>query len=192
MKVLGIYGGPRKGGNSEFLLDKVLEGAEAAGAEVETIRAAELDIGGCLECGGCDETGECVLDDDMNGVYPLLDEAEVIFLAGPIFFYALPAQVKALIDRSQARWSKRRLEKTPEERKRYDSGVGYLISVGATKGAKLFDCAELTAKYFYDALDMDYGGGLFYRGVEAKGQIVELPGALEEAFEFGRSKIAGA
>jgi len=52
-----------------------------------------------------------VVDDDMETVYPLLEEADVIFLASPIFFYGLTAQVKALIDRSQANWSKRMLEK---------------------------------------------------------------------------------
>lgn len=194
MNVLGIYGGPRKGGNSEVILDRVLAGAEAAGAEVETVRAAKLKISGCLNCGGCEKTGECVVKDDMQQVYPLLDRADVIFLGGPIYFYALPAQVKALIDRAQARWSKRMLEKTtPEARKSYDSGAGYLVSVGATKGAKLFDCAELSAKYFFDALDMTYEGGLFFRGLDKKGAAETADGVMDQAFEFGRAKaLAGS
>ena len=95
----------------------------------------------------------------MDRVYPLLQEADVIFLASPNFFYNVTAQLKLLIDRSQAMWSKRLLEKTPEQRRFYDSGKGYLICIGATKGKNLFVGVELTAKYFFDALDMTYEGG---------------------------------
>jgi multimeric flavodoxin WrbA len=130
MRVLGIHGSPRKGGNSDLLLQRALEGAESAGAEVASLRAADLDMGGCLECGGCDETGECVVDDDMQKVYPRLDRADAIILATPVFFYAPPAQLKAIIDRAQAPWNRRRLS----GKKKHESGTGYLIAVGATKG----------------------------------------------------------
>ena len=92
MKVLGIQGSPRKKGNSDILLDKCLDGARGAGAEVEVLRPSALKISGCMECGGCDNTGECVVKDDMQDVYPLFDEAERIVLAAPIFFYSFPAQ----------------------------------------------------------------------------------------------------
>ena len=105
MKVLGIYGSPRKGGNTDQLLDKTLEVAQGAGADTSEIYARRLKISGCLECGGCDKTGECVVNDDMQTVYPLLEKSNVIILAAPIFFYGVPAQAKALIDRSQASWS---------------------------------------------------------------------------------------
>ncbi len=117
MKVLGIYGSPRKGGNSDMLLDEALKGAADAGAAVSSLRCCDLDISGCMECAGCDATGECVVDDDMQQVYPLLGEADVIILASPIFFYSLPAQAKALIDRCQAMWCKRLLDKSPDEKK---------------------------------------------------------------------------
>ena len=190
-KVLGIYGSPRKGGNSDQLLDKALEGARSAGAETQGIYVRKLKISGCLECGGCDETGECVVKDDMQSVYPLLEDAEVIILASPIFFYGIPAQAKALIDRGQAMWSKRMLEKTPEQRRQYDSGKGYLIGVGATRGKNLFEGTELTAKYFFDALDMSYEGGLFFRRMEKSSDVQKQPEILKEAFEFGQKSVAG-
>ncbi len=190
MKILGIYGSPRKDGNSDLLLRRALEGAEVAGAEVNFIRAGKLKISGCIECGGCDETGECILDDDMNEVYPLLVESEVIIFSTPIFFYGFPSQAKALIDRSQALWCRRMMKKSGKELRRYDSGRGYLIAVGATKGKNLFEGVELTAKYFFDALDMSYEGGLFYRGVEGKGAIEQHPDALKEAFELGKNVVS--
>ena len=190
MKVLGIYGSPRKGGNTDQLLDKTLEAAQGAGADTSEIYARHLKISGCLECGGCDKTGECVVDDDMQTVYPLLEESDAIILAAPIFFYGVPAQAKALIDRSQASWSKRMLEKTPNERKTHDSGRGYLIAVGATRGENLFEGAILTARYFFDALDMSYEGGIFFRRLEKKSAVQENPETLQEAFNLGRKAVS--
>jgi multimeric flavodoxin WrbA len=173
-----------------LLLDRALQGAESAGAEVSRVYARRLKVPGCRECGGCDKSGKCVVEDEMQKVYPLLEEADVIIMATPVFFYAMPAQLKALIDRAQAPWNRRMLEKSPEQRKRYDHGRGYLIALGATKGKKLFDGVGLTARYFYDALDMSYEGGLFYRGIDAKGAINDRPEALQEAYDLGRD--AGA
>ena len=189
VKVLGIYGSPRKGGNTDLLLDRILEGAQAAGAEVDSIYARKLKISGCIECGSCDDTGECAVHDDMDTVYPMLQEADVIFLASPNFFYNVTAQVKLLIDRSQAMWSKRLLEKTPEQRRSYDSGKGYLICIGATKGKNLFVGVELTVKYFFDALDMTYEGGLLIDRVEEKGAILNHPDAMDRGFELGKSAV---
>ena len=192
MKVLGIYGSPRKGGNSDLLLDRALDGAKEAGAEVASIYSRQLKIEGCRECGGCNKTGACVVKDQMTEVYPQLAEADAIILSVPMFFYAAPAQPKALIDRCQACWSKRMLTKTKEERKRFDSGKGYLIAVGATKGANLFQGVEMMAKYFYDALDMSYEGGLLLRGVEGRAAVEEHPDHLREAFELGKRIVAEA
>jgi len=192
MKVLGIYGSPRKGGNSDLLLDEALKGAQEAGAQVERVYCRKLKMTGCLECGGCAKTGQCVVQDDMQQVYPLLDEADAVILAVPMFFYSAPAVAKALIDRAQARWSRRMLKKTREQRKSYDSGRGYLIAVGATKGQNLFLGVELVAKYFYDALDMSYEGGVMFRGVDAKDAIKNHPEYLQEAYELGRSIVEKA
>jgi multimeric flavodoxin WrbA len=186
VNVLGIYGSPRKGGNTDQLLDMALEGAHAAGAHVSRIYARDLTMSGCIECGGCDQTGVCVLKDDMQSVYPLMEAADAVILACPIFFYGLTAQTKALVDRSQAMWSKRMLVKTVQERKHYDGGKGYLIAVGATRGRQLFDGVRLEAKYFFDALDMSYEGGLFFRNLEKPSDIQKQPAALQQAYDLGR------
>jgi multimeric flavodoxin WrbA len=188
-KVLGIYGSPRKRGNTDQILDKVLEGARSAGAETRVIYARDLKMSGCIECGGCDKTGKCVVEDDMQSVYPHLEEATLIFLASPIFFYGLTAQVKALVDRAQAMWAKRMLNKTAKQRKTYDAGKGYLIAVGASRGKNLFEGVRLEAMYFFDALDMSYEEGLLLRGIEARSDLKKKPEILEEAFELGRKAI---
>lgn len=186
MKVLGIYASPRSASNSDILLDRALEGARSVGAEVEGIYVRDLDINACAECGGCDRTGECVVGDEMQGVYPKLLDADAIIISSPVFFYGPPSQVKALIDRCQALWNRRILAKKGEALKRYDGGRGFLIAVGATKGEKLFDAIKLIVKYFFDALDMSFEDGLYFKGIEARGEAANHPEALEQAFEFGK------
>ena len=192
MKVVGIYGSPRKKGNSDVLLDKALEGANSLGAEVSKLFARKLTIQGCLECGGCDETGACVVRDDMDRVYAELATADAVIMAAPVFFYGVPAQLKALIDRCQALWSKRLIEKSPEQRKSYDSGRGYFIGVGASRGKLLFEGMELTAKYFYDALDMSYEGSLLLRGLNDRGDANQKPEMMAKAYEFGKQIVLAA
>ena len=189
MRVLGIYGSPRRGGNTDILLGQCLDTARSAGADVHTIVCCDLTIDGCAECGGCDETGECVIQDDMDAVYPELESANAIVLATPIFFYGVTAQAKALIDRCQAMWCRNRIRKRLGEDRVHPGGQGYLIAAGATRGANLFQGAEMTAKYFYDALDMSYNGGVFVRKVEAKEDILKQPEALEEASKLGKDLV---
>jgi multimeric flavodoxin WrbA len=189
MFVLGIYGSPRRGGNTSQLLDKALQGAESAGAETRKIYVRALKMSGCIECGGCDKTGKCVVEDDMQEIYPLLEAADVIFVASPIFFYGVTAQLKAVIDRSQALWSKRMLTKTGEQRKHHDGGKGFFISAAATRGKKIFEGAELEVKYFFDALDMSYEEGLLVRGLEKRKDVQRQPSLLDQAFKLGRDAV---
>ena len=86
-------------------------------------------------------------------------------------------------------WSKRLLEKGPQQRRTYDGGKGFLICVGATKGKNLFVGVELTVKYFFDALDMSYEAGLLIDRVEAKGEILKHPDAMERAFNLGKRAV---
>jgi len=192
MKVLGLFGSPRRGGNTEILLEEALKGAEREGAEIERLYLSDLKITPCTECHGCDETGDCVILDEMQKIYPKLLEADIIILASPIFFYGVTAWAKALIDRSQALWAKKYLVNDPSMGKRGKRRKGFFISVGATKGQKVFEGAILTVKYFLDALNAEYTGELLYRGVDGKGEILKHPKALEQAREAGRKLVLAA
>jgi multimeric flavodoxin WrbA len=192
MKVLGLFGSPRRGGNTEILLEEALKGAEKEGAEIERIYLSDLKITPCTECHGCDETGSCVILDDMQKIYPKLLEADVIILASPIFFYGVTAWAKTVIDRSQALWAKKYLVNDPSLGKRGKRRKGFFISVGATKGQKVFEGAILTVKYFFDVLNTEYTGELLYRGVDGKGEILKHPEALEQAREAGRKLVLAA
>jgi multimeric flavodoxin WrbA len=125
----------------------------------------------------------------MQKIYPKLLEADIIILASPIFFYGVTAWAKALIDRSQALWAKKYLVNDPSMGKKGKRRKGFFISVGATKGQKVFEGAILTVKYFFDALNTEYTGELLYRGVDGKGEILKHPKALEQAREAGRKLV---
>ncbi|EHI99540.1 NADPH-dependent FMN reductase [Clostridium sp. DL-VIII] len=76
MKVLGIMGSPRSNGNSSTLLKKVLEGAKANGAVINSISLNNLDINGCINCNACKRTGKCVIKDDMQNIYDMINDAD--------------------------------------------------------------------------------------------------------------------
>ena len=189
VKILGLFGSPRRGGNTELLLEEALKGAEKEGARVERLYLSDFTITPCKECHGCDDTGNCIILDDMEKIYPKLLEADVVILASPIFFYGVTAWAKALIDRSQALWARKYLLKDSSLGKEGKKRKGFFISVGATKGQKVFEGAILTVKYFFDVLNAEYAGELVFRGVEAKGDILNHPEALQQAYEAGRKLV---
>jgi multimeric flavodoxin WrbA len=189
MKVLGIMGSPRRQSNTEILLDKALEGAREAGAKVEKVVVSELKISPCLEIYACRKDGSCVIKDDMKSLYAKLLEADHIVFASPIFFYGVTSQAKAVIDRCQALWVRRHELGIGKEDKRVRRGV--FISVGATRGKKLFEGAVLTVKYFFDAIGVGYSGDLLVRGIDGKAQIKEYPATLQDAFRLGQELVHG-
>jgi multimeric flavodoxin WrbA len=190
MKVLGIMGSPRRQSNTEILLDKALEGAREAGAEVEKVLVSKLKISPCLEISACRKDGNCVIKDDMQVLYKKLLETDHIIFASPIFFYGITSQAKAIIDRCQALWVRTHVLGMGKEDKRERRGV--FISVGATRGKKLFDGAVLTVKYFFDAIGVKYSGDLLVRGIDNKAQIGEYPAAVEDAFRLGQELVRGS
>jgi multimeric flavodoxin WrbA len=191
MKVLGLFGSPRREGNTDLLLEEALKGAKAEGAEVEALHLSDFNIIPCRECLQCFSDGKCIILDDMQKIYPKLLEADIIILASPIFFYGITGWAKALIDRCQALWSRKYVLKDESLGREGKRRKGFLISVGATKGQRVFEGAILTAKYFFDVLNAEYVGALVFRQVDIKGDILNHPEALQQAFEAGRNLVLG-
>jgi multimeric flavodoxin WrbA len=190
VKVLGIMGSPRRQSNTDILLDRALEGASEAGAEVEKVLVSKLKISPCLEIYACRKDGNCPIKDDMQLLYRKLLEADHVILASPIFFYGITSQAKAVVDRCQALWMRRYVLGRGKDDKRDRRGV--FISVGATRGTKLFDGAVLTVKYFFDAIGVEYSGDLLVKGIDNKAEIKEHPAVLDDAFRLGRELVRGS
>jgi len=185
MKGLLLQGSPRKGGNTDILLRHVKQGMEEAGCSAELIALSDLKISPCQSCGGCTKTGKCIIQDDMQPLYRKIDEADFLVIASPIYFYALTAQTKIFIDRIQAMWSRKYiLHETVECHS--SKRCGYLISVAASRGAKLFDGAIMTVKYALNAMEFHYCGDLLIPGIDTKGIIRKHEDVLNRANSFGR------
>lgn len=183
MKVLGILGGPRRGGNSEKLLDKALEGARSSGALCEKVSLGDLIFKGCIECGGCDNTGICVLVDDMTPLYKKIEDADAIIVASPIFFASLTSQLKAFIDRFQSRWiAKYRLQN-------FKSGIkkkGVFLCASGWDKKEFFENAGRIIKVLFATLDIEYSGELYAGGMDSPGSADKARQALDKAFELGK------
>jgi len=99
MKVLGVIGSPRKQGNTAALVEKVLEGARASGAETETVYLGQIDLNPCRACEDCKKTSRCVQRDGMQDVYDKIAGSRALVLASPVYFDQVSAQTKMFIDR---------------------------------------------------------------------------------------------
>ncbi len=105
-KVLVLSSTPRRGGNSDLLCDRFVEGAIDAGHKAEKIFLKDKKVNYCTGCGTCFEgRKECPQKDDMAGVLDKMIEADVIVMATPVYFYTMAAQMKTMIDRCCARYT---------------------------------------------------------------------------------------
>ncbi len=179
MLVLGFQGSPRKKGNTRFLLSSFMDAAEKLGAQTRTIEVTKHNIAACKELIVCEKKGYCPIDDDMmHEIYPLIRQAEVVILGTPIFFYNMTAQLKAMVDRCQTFWARKYVFKLKDPARKMRRG--FLLSVAATKGKTLFEGLELTAKYFFDAIDATPAGSLTYREIEGPKDMANHPTVLED------------
>lgn len=99
MKILGILGSPRVGGNSDILLNQALAGAREMGAKAEKIILSRKRVLGCLDCTKCNETGICVIKDDMPGIHQKILKSDAVIHSVPLYFWAMTSQMKAYLDR---------------------------------------------------------------------------------------------
>lgn len=99
-KILVITGSPRRKGNSFAMTDAFIKAAEERGHSVKRFDAAMMKLGGCHACETCYKTGKaCSYDDDFNTIAPDILEADAIVFTMPVYWYSIPSQIKAVIDR---------------------------------------------------------------------------------------------
>ncbi len=188
VKLLALLGSVRRGGNTQLLLESVINGAKIAGAEAEIIRLSDLKIAPCMNCGGCDEDGICVQKDDMQQLFDKLLTYDLILLASPIYFMGVSAWTKAMIDRCQALWVRKyKLNKLPGRPR--ESRKGVFIAVSGMKKPTAFDGAKLTVQSFFATIHVTYIGDILYPGMDVKGDIAKHPSALAEAKKLGEEII---
>jgi multimeric flavodoxin WrbA len=185
VNIIAFLGSPRKGGNTEELLNRAVEGA---GREVRIFRLNAMKFRACQSCGGCEKSGVCIMKDEMTDVLEAIRSADRIIVATPIYFMGPSAQLKAMIDRCQAFWSEKYLLKRPIPPGPHGR-KGLLLMAGGMKRDVGVECTETICAAFFRTVSIDEHATLAYTGVDAKGDILKHPQALDEAFRAGQDLV---
>ena len=185
-----LAGSPRRGGNTDRLLDEAISGACGSGVQIKHVVLGDLQIAPCQNCGGCTQTGgRCIVEDDMQWLYQDLREFDRFILASPVFFMGVAAQAKAMIDRCQALWV---LKYVLKQQVGLHTGVprkGIFISVGGRNYTDLFTGSLATVKSWFKTLDAEYSGELLVPSTDTYNAISSNTAALKEAFSLGRQLV---
>lgn len=173
--VLIISASPRKDGNSDYLCDQFMRGAEEAGHNVEKISLRNKKVNFCNACYFCkNNNGQCSIKDDVPEIIDKIIAADVIVLSTPVYFYCMNAQLKAVIDRSVMKW-------TIINNKDF-----YLIATAAEDDDHVMSGTIKSFQGFLECLtDVREAGYILGKGVYNKGEIIGKP-IVQEAYETGR------
>ena len=174
--VLILSGSPRKGGNSDLLCDEFMKGALESGNNVEKIFVRSKKVAPCNACYFCNSNnGSCAIKDDMAEILEKLHWADVIVMSSPVYFYSIDAQLKAVIDRCVAQWTKIKNKEF------------YYIMTAAEDSDTVMDCTLECFRGFAVCLDGSKEMGVIYgKGVYEAGEIKDTP-YMSEAYEMGKS-----
>jgi len=182
MKVLAVVGSPRKGGNTDVLMDQMISGAAGAGAEVEKIYLNDMKITPCQACYACKKKPGCVVKDDMQKLYPKVIAAEAILFGTPVYWWTVSAQMKCFLDRWFAL---------------VDADLRSLVK--GKRAALAVVCQDPDTKGMTDPIIHMFKEGLEFVGIqyvgevtascEEKGEVAKNEKAMSAARELGR-KIA--
>jgi len=194
IKVLAFAGSPRRHGNSETLLDWVLEEMEKKpDVEVEKYALTDINIAPCKGCNACEKLNACVQKDDLVWVEEKIIEADIIILSAPIFCMGIAAQPKALIDRAQVFRSRKfvlKLPIVPPERK--GKRIGIFLASAGQDWDYVFDAAIPSVKCLFHVIDIKNKDirYLMINNVDEKGAINDHPTAEADAVALADEVIA--
>jgi len=181
MKVIMVIGSPRKDGNSATLAKRVTDGIRSMEGEVEDYYLHYMHInpcGGCYTCQNAMET-DCIVDDDMKGLYPKLREADALVIASPIYYFTVSAQTKLFIDRCHALGS-------PQGHDLKEKRIGIVLTYG---GSDPFSSGAVNALRFLQDVYNFIGAeivGMVYGSAQEPGEISGNHAVMEEAYRLGR------
>ena len=176
MKILVLNGSPHPHGNTSAMVEAFAKGARENDHQVYVVNVCRKKIAGCMACEYCHQKDsgherQCVRKDDMQEVYPLLDEAEMIVLASPVYYHSFSGQLQCAINRIYAPDKPRRLKK-----------AALILSAGSNHvyGGAIYEYQNSFLNYLH-LEDM----GIFTAYDKENG----APEKLEELYQFGKSLL---
>jgi multimeric flavodoxin WrbA len=179
IRVLGIMGSPRRGGNTDIMVDEVLRGAAEAGAVVEKVMLGDLDIRPCLACDGCVRDRRCAQQDDMAGLLEQMERSQVWVLGTPVYWWGPSAQFKSFVDRWYGGY-------------RIFSFPGRRVVLVIPFGDEDPETARHTVGMMQDALDyvkIELAAVVLAAGANDRGEVRGQPEVLAAARQAGREVV---
>jgi multimeric flavodoxin WrbA len=178
MKVLGLVSSPRKGSNTDLLVDAVLAGANSTGHLTEKVYLYDVDIKPCIDCRTCKKGNfTCMLVDGMTQLYSKLEDADGIVFGTPLYWYGPSAKMKLLVDRLRPFVESKKLR-----------GKKTVLAIPSEEGP---EACTLTVSMFYLSfkyLEMELANVLLPKAVE-RAEIKSQPQTLAEAFDTGKKLV---
>lgn len=178
-KILGVVGSPRKNGNTDILVSKVLEGARAEEATTNIIRLGDLNIKECDGCHACWSGKRCTKNDDMCNLYSEIIESDLIILGTPVYWYGPTALMKGFIDRLV-------YFNNPQNRRLIkDKSVALVIPFEEEDPETVAPVIAFFERCF-TYLELNLVAKLVVPGVGRRGEVVGREDWLREAYGLGR------
>ena len=183
---------PRRGGNTDTAAALVVEALNAKGIASDIVHLREHKLMPCQGCNYCGDPGHaCILAkrDDCEGLLKLLYAAPAVFWLAPIFFYHLPAQSKALIDRAQAYWYLKR-NQDPEILALPPRQAHVLLIAARSRGEKLFEGSLSTLRYFFEPFNITLAEPLLLTGLDGPRDLAQAPERGSDIAAWAASALA--
>ncbi|NYT01190.1 MAG: flavodoxin family protein [Methanosarcinales archaeon] len=174
MRVLALVGSPRVDGNTDMLVEELLQGARASNHDCQKLYLYHYDILPCLDCRRCKQGSfVCSLKDEMDELYPLLEAADLIVFGTPVYWYGPTGKMKLFIDRLRPFIASKRLK----------GKAGLLVSP-SEEGAE--GCRPLVEMFrsSLDYLEMEFAGSLLAKAYE-KGEVAASHDDMQRAYRLG-------
>ena len=176
MKILALIGSPRKGSNTDTLVDEILKGCKKAGHTSEKLYLYDYKISPCIDCRAC-KKGKfvCPIKDGMQRIYPKMDDADLIIFCTPNYFYGPTGKMKLLIDRMRPFVANGKLK-----------GKRWVLVTPAAEGPRVCRPLIQMLRLSFDYLGMKFIGKILVKAYE-KGEIKENRRELDRAYKLGAS-----
>ena len=185
-KVIGLLGSPLSDGNTAKLLDRALKGAEDAGCIVEKILVTTLDFQACEEMLFCKDHDTCIIDDDMQQLYPKFKEMDSLIIATPVMTMGIPGKLKSMMDRFQVFFMAKYMRKKPFiSKERTAERRGLFICISGMNIPEVFVGAKLTVRAFFDIIDCQYTDELLISDMDTIRDVTAHPDLLEASYRKG-------
>ncbi|MFP4196871.1 MAG: flavodoxin family protein [Methanomassiliicoccales archaeon] len=191
-EVLCVGGSPRKGGNTDTLIDRLIEGLREGGVGARRVMLRDYSIEHCIACERCRRDMTCTqFNDGMHLLYPLIDECRGLVLASPAYNYNVTSQMKTFIDRLYPYY-----EFTDDRPRRYSSrleGQGrkaVVMGIGEQEDERDMRFTIGAMADPLEALDYDIVGRMLVTGHFGRGSVADDREAITKAFQLGRDLAA--